>query len=130
MLLLWSELTLQFFTLNLYLTAQYPIACDFKVVLLSYEGDCLVYAEPLQVKVITISFGFLKEEGSSFLFEFGHCFDGEVGVHCEDKSSEKGIDQILVLLLHELVHNSGKSGRRVFDLPHHANELANHDSPV
>lgn len=74
--------------------------------------------------------GLFKEEICRFLVKFGHSLRRQIGVLGQQKRICKCVDQILIALTHELVHNFGHARCRVLNLAHHSDQLTDDDRPI
>ena len=72
----------------------------------------------------------LQEELSSLFVEFGNSFGWQISVLGHNESTEERVDQVLVLLVKELVHDQRHASSWVLNLAHHRNKLANDYSAV
>jgi len=96
----------------------------------SHEDHSLVDAEHLHLLVPLLGLGLLKEERGDFIVEFRDSFHGEEVGFGEHEGSKDSVDQVLVLLSHELVHQDRKAGGGVLKLAHHSHNLPNNDGSV
>ena len=96
----------------------------------SHEDHSLIDTEHLHLLVSLLGLGLLEEERGDFKVEFRYSFHGEEVRFCEHEGTENSVDQILVLLSHELVHEDRKAGGGVLELTYHCHDLSNNDSSV
>jgi len=129
-LLVGTQFDCNLFILNHNLIVHDPGRDLAKMLFSRSEGQGLVNAELNQSVVLLILLGFLKEELSGLLVETRHSLRRKISVLSHGESTKESVDQILVLLVKELVHDEGHAGGRVLDLTHHGDDLADHNGAV
>jgi len=118
-LLVCGQLHVDFFTSIANLASVYPFTYKLQVVFFCYERNGFVYAEHCKLLVRFVFSCLSEEEIRDFLVEFGHSLGWEVDLSRQHEGSVQGVYKILIVFIHQLVHDDRHSGCRIRKLSHH-----------